>query len=327
MRARRSRVAPAGASVDAEQAQVLERAARQHHGARLARLPRTPSAAASATPSWNARRDLAAGRPAARSSWAAAAARRRGSARRRRGSAYGSAATSPASCSSSIAAWPSYVTRSRTPSSAATASNSRPMPDESGAFTGRGSGAPPPAANGTGAAGRLEVGGRDAPRLADRRPRRRAAAPVEVGDALERREIAAQQLAAPQRSVGAVPGAVEHQRQRRAGEAVLGQARGGVGVVVLHADQLGVLALAPSGREVVGVQVVRDHVGADVEHREVEREIGAERARRPARCRGRRGGATGTRGRRADAERALQLGADGEHRRGAATGSGTASGA
>ncbi len=39
---------------------------------------------------------------------------------------------------------------------------------------------------------------------------------VEVGDALERRQVAAQELAAPERPVGAVAGAVEDERERRA---------------------------------------------------------------------------------------------------------------
>ena len=90
-------------------------------------------------------------------------------------------------------------------------------------------------------------------------------------------EVAAQQLAAPQRSVGAVARAVEDERERGPLLAVLGEARGGVGVVVLDADELRVLLERPFRREVLGVEIVRDDVGLHREHREVEREVAAER--------------------------------------------------
>ena len=51
---------------------------------------------------------------------------------------------------------------------------------------------------------------------------------VEVGD---------QQLAAPQRAVGAVAEAVEGEAEHRLGAAVLDHARRDVGVVVLHGDR------------------------------------------------------------------------------------------
>ena len=147
-------------------------------------------------------------------------------------------------------------------------------------------------------------------------------------DALERREVAAQQLAAPERPVGAVAGAVEDERERRPGLAVLGEARGGVGVVVLDADELG--SSCSSAHFVARYSGWRSwaiDLGLDAEHR-----------------RGRARGRRGTRGRRLgvevaevrreerlaaarDAERALQLGAGGDERRGAATGSGSAPGA
>ncbi len=56
-------------------------------------------------------------------------------------------------------------------------------------------------------------------------------------DPLEAGEVAAQHLAAPDRPVGAEAGAVEHDGERRARLAVLGEAGGGVRVVVLHLDQ------------------------------------------------------------------------------------------
>ena len=59
-----------------------------------------------------------------------------------------------------------------------------------------------------------------------------------MADALEAAQVADQQLAAPDRAVGAVAGAVEDRRRRRAGLAVLGEAGGEVRVVVLHADML-----------------------------------------------------------------------------------------
>ena len=85
-------------------------------------------------------------------------------------------------------------------------------------------------------------------------------------DALEAAEIADQQLAAPDRAVGAVAGAVEDRADRRAGLAVLGQSRGQVRVVMLHADQLDALALERVlGRQVVRVQVVGDDLRLDRE--------------------------------------------------------------
>src|SRR6185436_17449504 len=63
-------------------------------------------------------------------------------------------------------------------------------------------------------AGALEVRGGDAPRLADRRLAARQRHGIEPREPLERREAAAQQLAAPERPVRAVAGAVEDERQR-----------------------------------------------------------------------------------------------------------------
>ena len=52
-----------------------------------------------------------------------------------------------------------------------------------------------------------------------------------------------QQLAAPDGPVEPVAGAVEDRADRRPGDAVLGQARGQVGVMVLDADELDAVAL------------------------------------------------------------------------------------
>ena len=79
----------------------------------------------------------------------------------------------------------------------------------------------------------LEVHGGDAPGLADRRLAAGQRHRLEVREPLEAGEVAAQQLAAPERPVGAVAGPVEDERERGAGLAVLGEASGGVGVVVL----------------------------------------------------------------------------------------------
>ncbi len=122
----------------------------------------------------------------------------------------------------------------------------------------------------------LEVDGRDAPRLADRRLAAGKWHRVEMRQALEARAVAAQQLAAPERPVGSVAAAVEDERERGALLAVLGQARRGMRMVMLDGDELGILLEGPLRREVLRVQVVGDDIELDVEHREVEREIGAE---------------------------------------------------
>jgi hypothetical protein len=99
-----------------------------------------------------------------------------------------------------------------------------------------------------------------------------------VRDALEARQLAPQELAAPERAVGAIAGPVEDQRQRGSGLAVLGKTRRGMCVMVLDADELGVLLECPLRREVLGVEVVCDDFRLDTEHSEVELEIGAEGA-------------------------------------------------
>jgi hypothetical protein len=54
---------------------------------------------------------------------------------------------------------------------------------------------------------------------------------------------------------------------------VLGEAGGGVGVVVLCADECGILLERLLRREVLGVEVVRDRFGLYVEHFQVEAEV------------------------------------------------------
>ena len=83
---------------------------------------------------------------------------------------------------------------------------------------------------------------------------------------LEAVETADQQLAAPDRPVGAVPGAVIDRADGRATLPVLGQARRQVGVVMLDPDGLEVLALERIfGREVLRMQIVSHEFGAHSE--------------------------------------------------------------
>ena len=90
-------------------------------------------------------------------------------------------------------------------------------------------------------------------------------------DALEAVEAADQQLPAPDRAVGAVPGRRRRSRRRPVRLAVLGERRRQVGVVVLDADEPDAVALERVlGREVLGVKVVRDDLGR---HREQALEV------------------------------------------------------
>ncbi len=91
----------------------------------------------------------------------------------------------------------------------------------------------------------------------------------EVGGALERNQISEEELAAPRVLIAAEPEAVEGHSNRRARNTVIHQARGDVGVVVLHPDEargepLGELGRV-DGRGVVGVQIVGDDGGGDVQ--------------------------------------------------------------
>ena len=119
--------------------------------------------------------------------------------------------------------------------------------------------------------GRLRPRAGHAPGLADRRLAAGHAHREQRPHALEPAQVAAQQLAAPHRPVGAVPGPVVDRPQRRPGLAVLGQARGQVRVVVLHAHEIDIRALERElRRQVLGVQVVGDDLGL---HREQPLEV------------------------------------------------------
>ena len=112
--------------------------------------------------------------------------------------------------------------------------------------------------------------GGHAPRLADRRDtaghRRRA----EVCDAFEAAEVGDDHLATPHGSVGAVAEAVEGEPDDRIGAAVLDHARRHMRVVVLHTDRGELLLGCMLRRQVLGVKVVRDDLGAHaVERREM----------------------------------------------------------
>ena len=82
------------------------------------------------------------------------------------------------------------------------------------------------------------------------------------GGALERHEVADEDLSTPDRAVGAVARAVVDRSDGRAFEAVLGEARGQMGVVVLDAREVRAVQLEGERRRgVVGVQVMRDQLG------------------------------------------------------------------
>ena len=83
------------------------------------------------------------------------------------------------------------------------------------------------------------MGGRHAPRFADRRFAASQRDRLEPGEPLERTEVAAEELPAPERPVRPQAGAVEDECERRPLLAVLGKAGGGVGMVVLHLDERG----------------------------------------------------------------------------------------
>ena len=102
------------------------------------------------------------------------------------------------------------------------------------------------------------------PRLADRGLAARHPHGPQVAGALEAREAAEQELAAPDRAVGAVAGAVVD-RAERLGRAVLGEHRREVRVVVLDADVVAVALERVLGRQVLRVQVVGDDLGLDRE--------------------------------------------------------------
>ena len=86
------------------------------------------------------------------------------------------------------------------------------------------------------------------------------------GRALERHEVAHEDLAAPDGAVGAIARAVVDRPDGRALESVLGKARGQVCVVVLDAGQLRTFEIEREGRRrVVGMEVAGDQLGAQRE--------------------------------------------------------------
>ena len=186
-----------------------------------------------------------------------------------------------------------------------------PCPEESGAFDLQALAHERPALERHRPAGPLEVRGGDAPRLADRRLAAGQRHRLEVRDALERGEVAAQQLAAPERPVGAVArcrrGRARAPRpSRRARRGRPRRARGGAGRSTSGSVLL-VRPLRRRGSRDGGRR--RPRPGSTPSIVEVEREVGAERAvgglgvevaevRREERLAAAR-----------DAERALQLGA------------------
>lgn len=117
-----------------------------------------------------------------------------------------------------------------------------------------------------GEAGGVEVGCRHAPRLADSRGAARHRRGLKVADALEPGQVREQELAAPDRAVGAVTRAVEGDAEDRAILAVVRQARSDVRVVMLDADVLDAFELERVLRgQVLGMQIVRDDGRGDVE--------------------------------------------------------------
>ena len=116
------------------------------------------------------------------------------------------------------------------------------------------------------AEGRVEVRRRHPPWLLDGHGSPRHPHRGEVPGPAERREVGDQDLAPPQRAIAAVAETVEGDSDHRSGLAVVGEAGGDMGVVMLdrhplHAIQLeGVL-----GGEVLRVQVVGDQLGTHLE--------------------------------------------------------------
>src|SRR6266511_3391880 len=105
-----------------------------------------------------------------------------------------------------------------------------------------------------GSPGRFEVNRCAPPRLPDRRLAARERHRLEVRDALELSEVAAEELAAPERPVRPVARAVEDERERRPLLPVLGEAGGCVRVVVLHPHGLRLLLERPLRRQVLGMK-------------------------------------------------------------------------
>ena len=101
------------------------------------------------------------------------------------------------------------------------------------------------------------------PRLADRRDTTGHHHRCQVTDAAKAGQVGDEELAAPERAVGAVPDAVEADRQHRLGAAVLDETRRGVGVVVLHSDRRQPELEGELRRQVLRMEVVGDDLGHD----------------------------------------------------------------
>src|SRR6185503_15349939 len=76
------------------------------------------------------------------------------------------------------------------------------------------------------------------PRLADGRLPAQEGDRPQVAEPPEAGQVSLQDLAPPERAVGAESGAVEHDAEHPAGPAVLDEARGDVRVVMLHGARL-----------------------------------------------------------------------------------------
>ena len=187
-----------------------------------------------------------------------------------------------ASASSSIAAWASYPTRWQTPASEETASKSRPMLDvgtqaqaglelvrqqDPALVVGQARHAGQPGVPRD--AGRAQVGRAPSGRGCGRRRRRPAAARTRGGPTRSNAGVVGEQeLAAPDRAVVAVAGAVEGDAEHRSvtGVPVLGHRRRDVGVVVLHRARTGRPAACvarPGGGAVRRVPVGDERRGRD----------------------------------------------------------------
>ena len=184
---------------------------------------------------------------------------------------------------------------------------------------GRGRGAAEARGDLRAAADALQRGSGHAPRFARRRVAARHRDRRQVADARNGGAVDQQQLAAPCGAVVAEADAVEREAEQRAVDAVLGRDRRHVRVVVLHgmrrqAPRVGVFE-REAGAEEVGVQVVRDGLRLDVEHRaqvidHLDQRAAGGRVVEVADMRRQEGLVTA-----GDADRVLQPGARGQHRR------------
>ena len=92
-----------------------------------------------------------------------------------------------------------------------------------------------------------------------------------MGEALEAigRRAGDEHFPAPDFAIGSVAGAVEREADDRPRERVLGHAGGDVRVMMLHGDErqaaLGGPLFGQRGREIAGMQIVRDRLRLDLE--------------------------------------------------------------